>query len=79
MAEAKVLLELMTGVGDVEWSSAWREGDLMVVDREGDRASFTGDDSGAPPLKNSMVAWSMIRSRSPPSSFLFCAERYAEA
>ena len=54
------LLELLTGAGDAEWSSAWREGDLVVFDGEGDHASFSSDDTGAPPPKTSMAAWSMI-------------------
>ena len=68
----------MTDAGDAEWSSAWREGNLAVVDEEGDRASFVGDDSWDPPSKTSMAAWSMIRSRSPPPSFHSGAEHYAE-
>ena len=77
MAEAKALLELMTDASDTEWSSAWCEGDLAVVDGEDDRASLAGDDLKAPPPKTSMAAWSMIGSRSPPSSILPHAERYA--
>ena len=63
VAEARVLQELMTGTSDAEWSSAWHEGYLVLVNREGDHASFAGDDSRAPPQKTSMAAWSMIRSR----------------
>ena len=70
MAKEKTLLEQLAGVGDAEWSSGWREGDLAVVDGEGDHASLASDDLGAPPPKTLMAVWLMIQSRSPPSSFL---------